>query len=154
MFELSVCYFRIKDSKLTIDRSCGDKNLDVCTQNIISSFECIKKKISYPIKTKSIESILKQMILAELQQILTIESDDSLERAYFERQILFLTKELILLNHKDINNNWENIYKQRIQLILTISNTISEFYSQKEIVQIWRSQKSLRGKGINFSRAL
>ena len=133
MFELYVYYFRIKDSKLIIDRSCDDgKDLGVYTQNRISSFECIKKKISYPIKTKSIEYILKQMILAELQQIFTIECDDSLERAYFERKMIFLTKELILLNHKDINNNWKNINKQRIQLILTISNTISEFCSQKE----------------------
>lgn len=84
------------------------------------------------------------MILKELWQLLTIDSDYSLEREYFERKISFLTKELIDLNHDCIeelyqlellnkqsnlffNNNWKKINNQRIQLLLTIDNAISEF---------------------------
>jgi hypothetical protein len=104
---------------------------------MISSFECTEKKISYPKKTKSIEYILKQMILKELWQLLTKESDNLLERAYVERKIRFLIKELIYLNQNCIEvlyrlellNTQSNLFinNQQIQLILSISNTISEF---------------------------
>jgi len=104
---------------------------------MISSFECIEKKISYPKQTKSIEEILKQMILKELWQLLTKESDNLLERAYVERKIRFLIKELIYLNQDCIEvlyrlellNKQSNLFinNQQIQLILSISNTISEF---------------------------
>jgi hypothetical protein len=96
------------------------------------------KKMSCSLKTNLTENYLKQIILNELHQILTKENDDLLERAYFERKIRFLTKELFLLNRDSIeelqqlellNNqsNHNDINNQRIRLILTMSNSISKF---------------------------
>jgi hypothetical protein len=121
-----------------------DKNCHASTQNLISSFECTEKKIFYPLKTKSTENIFREMILEELWQILTKESDCLFERVFFERKVRFLTKELIRLNqnlikelyqlellnkqliHENLNHQWKKLNNQRIQLILTIRHTISK----------------------------